>query len=222
MQSDQFSGSVFQVFENVVYEWNPAFGVPQTYTWRSKEFVTPKPVNFGACKFEGEGFTDTGDGGIPPPGGGFPPEIGDDYQDFNDIRFLYPLNPLNMVELNGVKDISEFPDFVPPLPIIHQNSQPFHESPLFRTLGPQAADYPTATVFGTEYTPLDEDRDAGGSLLFRLYANRKLVYEQQIDDFGVYRLPGGYKATLYQFEFVGTVHLQAFKIAETPKELMQI
>lgn len=233
IQEDLFSGSVFQVFDNIVYEFNPAFGVPQTYTWRSKEFVTPKPVNFGACKFEASVVVPPPPGGIPPPGGELPPEIGDEYQKFNDVRHKYILNPVNLTAMNAVKLVRTFPDWpLDPedeenLPLLAENSQPFHDSPLYRTLAPRALVHggyesvPTQMVFDTE-VPIVQDETVAGSLLFRLFADGQLIYEAQILDEGLYRLPSGYKAKRYQFEFVGTVALRSFKIAETSKELEQI
>lgn len=222
MQADTYSGAVWHVKDNVVYEWNPAFGVPTTYTWLSKEFVSPKPVNFGACKFEGSavGAPPPG-GGIPPPGGGpLPPEVGEDYQDFNDQRIQYPLNPMNFHMFGRVRKMSTIAGFVPPPPILAENSQPFHKSGLFRT--GKGSDEALQVEFFGQKVSRNYLGTQGVELYFRLYADGLPVYESQITDEGVYRLPAGYKAKRWQFEFIGTSHLRSFKIAETAKELERL
>lgn len=46
------SGSLFMAIEGVIYEWDSRLGANDTFTWRSKAFVTPQPTNFGAILFE--------------------------------------------------------------------------------------------------------------------------------------------------------------------------
>lgn len=219
IQQDPFSGAVWQVLDNIVYEWNPAFGVPTTYRWVSKEYVTPKPVNFGACKFEGGIISAPPPGGIPPPGGTpIPPDYGEDIEDFNLYRFQFPLNPINFGALGVVRKTTTLPGFVPPIPVLPENSQPFHKSPLYR-LDPTPAATAAFSSYINSYDLPQGPNTVPSVLYFRMYADGSLVYEQQITDEGVYRLPSGYKAKRYQFEFEGTLELKSFKLAETGAEL---
>ena len=36
------------IFGNTVAQWNPPSGAPLHHTWKSKEFVVPKPINLAA------------------------------------------------------------------------------------------------------------------------------------------------------------------------------
>lgn len=49
---DLTSGALFMAMEGVVYEWDSRLAANDTYTWRSKAFVTPQPTSFGALLFE--------------------------------------------------------------------------------------------------------------------------------------------------------------------------
>jgi hypothetical protein len=48
--TDAETSEVLSLFEKRVFEWNPPDGIPLTYIWKSKEFRTPRPVNFGAYR----------------------------------------------------------------------------------------------------------------------------------------------------------------------------
>lgn len=232
LQTDLFSGAAWMVKDNVVYEWNPAFGIVQPFTWRSKEFVTPKPINFGAMAVEANvTYIPLGEGGFPPPGGGVPPEVGEEYQEFNDIRYNYPLNPLNFAALNMVRKIDTLHDFDGTYPVLTEHSQPHHESPLYRTGDIFAEPDPPPVLIaglGDDISATDEESQEvadpilGGSLYVKVYGDNILRWEGQIIDQEMYRLPSGYKSRRWQFEFIGTVQLKSFKIAETGKELSQI
>lgn len=55
VQIDQYSGDVYIVQGNQVRLWDPPTSTPYTYTWTSKEFDLPKPVNFGAMRVKFQG-----------------------------------------------------------------------------------------------------------------------------------------------------------------------
>ena len=210
IQTDIFTGAVLLLQDKVVYEWNPAFGFPVNYTWKSKEFITPKPVNFSACKFEFNG------------GVRVTPEEIADLTDFNIQRFgiivndslpddpptdaRYPLNPMNFGPLASVRKIETLPAFIPPPPILPENRAPFHRSPL----------YPTWI-----YEP-GQGGTAVNSLTFNLYADDELIHTVAIEDEDMYRLPDGFKSKMWNFEFIGNVHIKSFKVAETGKELAKL
>ncbi|RKX47803.1 MAG: hypothetical protein DRP64_00105 [Verrucomicrobia bacterium] len=207
IQTDNFTGAVILLKDKVVYEWNPAFGFPVQYEWKSKEFITPKPVNFSACKFELDGAVIVTEEEIA------------DFTTFNLQRFgvivndpppddpptdaRYPLNPMNFGPLVGVRKIETLPAFIPLPPILPENRNPFHRSPLYATW-----------IYGT---------DGGGTVIdnltFNMYADNELVHSVVITDEDMYRLPDGYKSKMWHFEFLGNVNLKSFKVAETGKEL---
>lgn len=58
VHNDKFTGrTMFLSTSGKVYEWDGTFGTSQTYTWRTKPFMTPKPVNFGAGQIRGSFLT---------------------------------------------------------------------------------------------------------------------------------------------------------------------
>ena len=50
LQADPRTSDILIVDNDAIYSWNPANGIPIEYTWRSRPFVSPKPINFGALK----------------------------------------------------------------------------------------------------------------------------------------------------------------------------
>jgi hypothetical protein len=114
MQTDNITGDVWLVDGNIVKKFNPVTGFSVDYVWKSKEFDTPKPLNFGAFRI----IYTTNVTAIGP-------EDVVLYKEFNDARFAAgPLNPINFNVLNGVKTYS----LEVTLP---ENSQPFSKSPLY-------------------------------------------------------------------------------------------
>lgn len=213
IQNDDRTGEVFIIREQQVLSWNPATGLSETYTWESKEYVTPDPVNFGALALEyGEELK-------------ISEELLSEYQDYNDFRFPWPLNPLNWHAINTVRGFEEktstenpqdpldhptigLTGYTPPKPFRESHRQPFHGSPLYRT-GP--------------YTPIGGvTPGAVGSVVVSVYADDTLVWEETIVDEEQYRLPAGYKARRWKFKLTGTLDVASLKIAETGKELASV
>jgi hypothetical protein len=92
IQIDAYSGDVYLVQSNQVRLWDPPESLPYTYTWLSKQFDLPKPVNMGAFKLK---FAAN------------PFQIASnqlqDYITFNNGRISSPLNPLNWAALNTAR-----------------------------------------------------------------------------------------------------------------------
>jgi hypothetical protein len=114
IQIDAYSGDVYLVQNNQVRLWDPPPSLPYSYTWTSKEFELPKPVNFGAfrLKFVANPINIS---------------ISDltDYTTFNDGRITKPLNCLNLAALNSV-DVEPVTGYTQP-----QIKNPIGGSPLF-------------------------------------------------------------------------------------------
>lgn len=117
-QEDALSGDVLLVDDNVVYTWNPPYGLPEQYKWVSKEIITAEPVNFGAFKVEFDGQFEVDQ------------RLLDELLANNVLRFPYPLNPLGFNALNLVRKVETIPGYTPPPPT-RQTSQAQHKSPLF-------------------------------------------------------------------------------------------
>lgn len=114
IQIDHYSGDVYLVQSSQVRLWDPPESIPYTYTWTSKEFDLPNPVNLGAFRLK------------------FNPgrvEIDEDqlidYQTFNEGRITKPLNCIGLTTIAGVR-VEEVDGYHGP-----QIKNPIGGSPLF-------------------------------------------------------------------------------------------
>lgn len=54
VHNDRFTGrTLYLTSAGKVMEWDGNFGTAMTYTWRTKPFLVPKPLNFGAIQIRG-------------------------------------------------------------------------------------------------------------------------------------------------------------------------
>lgn len=197
VQTDPFTGETYLIARDVVFLWNPLTTIPLSFTWQSKQFETPAPVNFGAYRIQ---YEDVITGGDYTPGF--------DYTNYNASRFAAstvitetpalttsPLNTLNLVSINGVRTetgVTESPPVV-------QFRMPLGGSPLQSNTA----------------TPV---RDA---IRVRVYGDDVLRYERNITSQDVMRLPSGYKADKWRIELNTAQNIFSFKMAGTAKELMK-
>jgi len=54
LYSDPVTGKMYMVIDNVLYEWMGDIGTRESLDWKSKEFVVPNPVNWGAAKVDAD------------------------------------------------------------------------------------------------------------------------------------------------------------------------
>jgi hypothetical protein len=93
IQIDQYTGDVYTLVSSQVRLWDPPTGRALSYTWRSKEFDIPKPVNFGALR-------------VKFAGGGTPLSLAalEDYTTFNEGRIMdLPLHTWGSTTFGGVR-----------------------------------------------------------------------------------------------------------------------
>jgi hypothetical protein len=74
-------------------------------------------------------------------------------------------------------------------------------------------------VGGSPLYPINFMKFQQPAIRLIIYANRKVVFDKVVTTEKIIRLPMGYKADLWQFEFVGNTNLYSMQIAETGKEL---
>jgi hypothetical protein len=128
VQTDPYNGQLTFVRDNELLEWDNPFAAPLNLFWKSKEMVTPKPVNMGYWRIDGDTFS----GVIDPQG-----DI--DRQTFNINRAAAgPLDTFDMYALNEVRDYDgTFANDPAVVPVnMAQIKQPLGGSPL---LDPPAA-----------------------------------------------------------------------------------
>jgi hypothetical protein len=96
VQIDAYSGDVYIVQGNQAQLWDPPTSTPYSYTWTSKEFDLPKPVNFGAMRLKFQGTPIT-----------IPIQFLATYTAFNTARYaIKPLAPINSYAINSARKVT--------------------------------------------------------------------------------------------------------------------
>lgn len=133
VQTDPFTGEAYYVATDSVYLWNPVTAQPLSYSWMSKVFETPYPVNMGAYRLQFKDVVTTDD----PPAGFFP-------GDYNADRILTRLNSYNDHSYNEVRTETGMADSPP----IIQNRSPMGGSPLHPFIVGQIRSNIRVQIFG--------------------------------------------------------------------------
>jgi hypothetical protein len=192
IQQDPYSGDVYMIQNNQVNLWDPPTSSPYTYTWLSKEFDLPTPVNFGAfrLKFAANPYQ-------------IPAADLLQYTNFNNAReplvigHAGGLNPLNFAALNTARVTAIAGNVLP------QIKNPLGGSPLYNI---SYLTNPPAAVNVTVYA-----RD--------LNSVWNAQYTSTISSEVTQRLPAGFKSDVWQVQLIGNTPVYSFSMAETPKEL---
>jgi hypothetical protein len=116
IETDRYNGTVFLIYEDRVWEWDPESSERLYWRWKSKEFHLPKPLNFGALKIK---FNDEDEDVTA--------DILTYYLPYNTARFAVgPLNTLGGHALCGVQSKGQVPSWTEP-----ENRMPLGGSPLY-------------------------------------------------------------------------------------------
>lgn len=116
IETDRYNGTVFLIYEDRVWEWDPEESERLYWRWKSKEFHLPKPINFGALKIK---FNDEDED--------VESDVLEYYMPYNEARFAVgPLNTLNGHALCGVQNKGQVPSWTEP-----ENRMPLGGSPLY-------------------------------------------------------------------------------------------
>lgn len=118
IQIDQYTGEAYLIQMNQVNIWDPVDTTPFSYTWKSKTFELPKPVNFGVVqvKFR-NALLELGS------------DVVEGFQNFNNARITDPLNCVNLAVVNDVRE-EVISGWTQP-----QDKNPVAGSPLFQISG---------------------------------------------------------------------------------------
>jgi hypothetical protein len=116
IETDRYNGTVYLIYQDRVWEWDPEDSERLYWRWKSKEFHLPKPVNFGAMKIK---FDDQ-DVDVSA-------DVLSYYQPYNTARFVAgTLNTLNGHVLHGVQKKGLVPSWTEP-----ENRMPLGGSPIY-------------------------------------------------------------------------------------------
>lgn len=193
VQQDAYSGDVYLVQKNQINLWDPPASTPYTYTWLSKEFDQPKPVNFGAfrLKFNANPINISAADIVQ-------------YTNFNNARLPYTtadgvagLNPLNWAALNTARQVPIAGNVLPQIKNPLGGSPDYNISYLLN---------PPAAVNITVYA-----RDLNSTWVAQ--------YTNTISNERTQRLPAGFKSDVWQIRLIGNTDIYSFSMAGTPKEL---
>jgi hypothetical protein len=121
LQHDIYSGIPYTIYNNAVYWLGLMSSYPEVYQWKSTEFVTPRPVNFGAFRIDFDQIVRY------PEQGPEDSDIIEQYGVWNQARIEEPLDTINNHPVNGVRQVQ----LDPPNDSIVQNRQAVGGSPLF-------------------------------------------------------------------------------------------
>lgn len=197
--TDQYNGDVYLMINGVVYKWDSDVALPVYYTWRSKIFDFPKPLNMGALIVKMDIDVDD-----PPP------DPSQDILDWNEERMKRPLNPIGYVPIGGTRWA-----MTPPIDEIVV-SDPDIAAEI------SGGDRPVYPMGGTPLFTLSGILDPSiRSAIIRVYAENKLRYNVAVRPNRMMRLPSGFKAHYWQVEVLSNVNIYSIAMAETGKELVR-
>lgn len=204
IETDKYLGSTYLIYQNRVWDWNPVTSERLYWTWRSKEFHLPKPVNFGAIKLK----FDVGEFDISDDTDAY-------YAPYNNARFAVanPLGALNTLNggvvqdlgggvyskghtLNGIQGAGQVPGWTEP-----ENRTP---------LG------------GSGLIPLSSALTQTLGVVLRVFAGNELVLETTVLDEDLVRPPVGFKRDVWQIELTSNSDVYSLQLAETARELEKI
>lgn len=203
IETDRYSGDVLLLSNGRVYNWDPESVIRLNWRWKSKTIQTPKPVNFGAVRVK----FDVGDISQALP-------VETLYRPYNELLFtrisalpgsLARLNTLNGQPLGG-SPAKPQTGLVPEYPTLIETRQPLGGSLLYDLSYLQLV---TASV----------------RLLVHIHPDsgiEEVIFDKQIFDESIVRLPTGFKSDLWAFEMIGNTNVYSLQVAETPNELAEV
>lgn len=206
MQSDAIADRLTLLRDNELHEWNPKAGYPVPYSWKSKEFIVPKPINLGAVRLY---FDDVfADNNLPVAV----------MQAYNLARMQWMpprdpstkrsrtipkqmdgwLNPMAATVMGGSRHVK----------LDHYDNVP----QIRASIGASSL-----------YDILHRRRDLS-IMTLTVWAGcvAEPIFVQDITTNEMIRMPSGYKEDRWCFMVEGNLELQTIKFAETGKELMRV
>jgi hypothetical protein len=196
--TDAYNGTVYLMQGGQVQEWDSDETLPIYYTWKSKEFDFPRPVNLGALIVKMDIDVDD-----PPP------DPSQDVLDWNAERITRPLHPVGYTPVGA--PLTELTPAVTDVPI----SDPDLQAEVVN--GDRYVYAVGASPLFNLSTTLDPSIR---SAILRVYADRELKYQATVRPNKMMRLPSGFKHHYWQVEIVSNVDVYSLAMTETGKELM--
>lgn len=195
VMTDHTTGELWLIRNNDVYEWEPPSGIPLYYHWVSKVFDFTRPINFSAYVVKAEGDV-------------IEQSATDQtlFSTYNTNREAADppdaLNPVNSTPLAGSRsftaDVGTTPEGIDE---IVQNKYPIGGGPLYN---------------------LVDIASRNTQVTITIYANGREILTRTVNPGQTYRIPSGFKESIWQFELTGNSNVYSLAVAETPKELQNV
>lgn len=197
--TDDFSGLVYLLDSNRIYEWDPTINtIPISYTWKSKVYEFTEPINMGAgiIKFNDSDFT---------VDSSFLATI----QGINSTIFgtYPPLAGFNSRAFNGTRNQPNGTDVSPPSYASDLNDNNLYQSGSFN-----GSDLVNEASYSSQVA----------STVVAVYADGVEKFRSTVAKNTMFRLPAGYKAHTYEIEIVSNTDVYSIAIASVGKELKKV
>jgi hypothetical protein len=189
LETDPHDGRLYVLNLNVVSEFDAVNDRRMAVTWASKEFVSPKPVNFGALQVD---YDETVAEDEPEHDA-----IDAATRQWNLERFAYPTDLIGDVPIGSLDA---------PVPLRLVEGDGFSFTPPVEPLGGEAL-FETGALFGSDVVRVT------------VVADGKEVFSKPVDNGREHRLPSGFKARSWRLEVASNRTVNRIVLAETGKGL---
>lgn len=200
IETDSFTGDVLVLANDIAWDWDPSVSDRLNWRWQSGQIQVPTPINLGAVRIQFDATADA--------------DVGADtkYSDYNTSLFsAVPTGTAGQTNAKGLAPL---------------NSSPLGGSPAANTglvagwLDPEVRQ----PLGGSLLYPLATLNSGVSSIRLQIKSGREgtVRYDRVIYDEGIYRLPTGYKADIWQINLTGNTTLYSVQLGTTPRSLKQV
>lgn len=203
METDPYTGNVYLLRNGRVFDWDPESVIRLPWRWQSKLIQTPKPINLGAARLK----FDVGEASNALP-------IETVFRPYNEALYaavdalpgtLRRLNTLGGMVLGG-SPAKPLTGLVPSQPDVIETRQPLGGSLLYDLGFLQL----TTLSIRVRIKIVENSQEI------------RTVFDKQILDESIFRLPAGFKSDLWQFDLIGNTTVYSLQVAETPNQLAEV
>lgn len=223
--NDAVSGDIMAMTEessdSVVYRITPRDAsslslVARPFSWVSKEFVLPTPVNYGAAMVLLEGS----------PLDVSPQDVPAFWDNSQSVSLAQPLAGLSATDRHDRMRVSS---------MVGMTGLGYYAPAV--GISPAPGELPPGALppgwYGWPWWPgvnRGEGRIVGTSLylppdvaaVLSIYANRKLIYQEAVAPNRQVRLPSGFRASVWQVSIISRVPVYSIQLATTGRELSDV
>lgn len=188
--TDTFSGAIYMLSGDNVYEWEPTdVTTPISYSWSSKDFEYTQPVNLsaGMVKLDDSDFS-------------LDPDLITNAQTLNATIFATaPTRSLGAINTRPVGGVRQGVSYVPDMQALDQ--------------------YQNGAVTGNDILDIAYLQALSAHTVVTVWADGNKVYSHEVQKNTMFRLPAGFKAHTWKFNVTSNVDVYSVALATTAKAL---